>query len=364
MATAEARGRVGRALLAEDARWAVDAALSTRNSGAGSAVALLLTHHFVRIAYEGALAIQSPDPNVGRPQLATLLDDEYPALTARARHVSKVLDDNRKTPDEVLSELARVHEHNRHVFRTDSHSIFRRLRSDLGLFLIDDRVVGASIPIAYRLGLDPGNSNLMSGESLRGVTREWGSTIAVLASADFQPPIENGTHYIDDKRLRTQDKVASRWLSDRFDRGFSLEAKLLLLMIEGDLNCSRSFLPMVEQGHEMTVFRARVVTLYHSLTALNRLIDSHGLQASHHVQRVRNLLADPVTQGLLSKNGKQVRNRCVHYELKDARLVPNAALPMFGLVEAVYPGATWAGYDRDVRLVTDRLAELLWAWKP
>jgi hypothetical protein len=48
----------------------------------------------------------------------------------------------------------------------------------------------------------------------------------------------------------------------------------------------------------------------------------------------------------------------------DPAVVPHLASPMYGLVEAVYPGRTWEAFDTDVREVTDRAAEQLADWRP
>ena len=54
----EARGWAARMLLAEDARWVGDVVLSAAADEQSQAYpALLLGHHFVRIVYEGSLAV-------------------------------------------------------------------------------------------------------------------------------------------------------------------------------------------------------------------------------------------------------------------------------------------------------------------
>src|ERR1017187_6069036 len=103
----ELRVWVGRKLLAEDARWAMDVALSAGGVDHLSGyVPLVMGHHFVRIAYEGTIAIRSGNPRVGIPALAALLQDKYAAITTRARHLTKLLDNTKKSYTEVLTDLA------------------------------------------------------------------------------------------------------------------------------------------------------------------------------------------------------------------------------------------------------------------
>src|SRR5665811_325463 len=99
--------------MVEDARWVADVIFSGRAAGNEAAYpALLLGHHFVRIAYEGALALRSTNPHVGWPPLAELLNDQFADITARARHVSKLLDDTSRAYEEVLADLESVYRHN------------------------------------------------------------------------------------------------------------------------------------------------------------------------------------------------------------------------------------------------------------
>jgi len=48
-------------------------------------VPLVMGHHFVRIGYEGGIAIRSGIPKVGIPELAALLQDKYVTITGSTR---------------------------------------------------------------------------------------------------------------------------------------------------------------------------------------------------------------------------------------------------------------------------------------
>ena len=164
--------------------------------------------------------------------------------------------------------------------------------------------------------------------------------------------------------MDSRDELAYRYFGTRFDPRFPPELKALLLLVEGDLNASRLFLPRTSVGHEGAVFRAQVVTAYHCLSALQKISDAYAAEDSGGLRRLRALLSDDSTQRLLSQGGKKVRNRCVHYEISDPTIIPDLSKPMYGLVEAVCPGRTWETFKTDVRDVTTRSAELLADWSP
>lgn len=361
----ELRGWAARKNLAEDARWAMDTFLSGNKVPTfGPFVGLFLGHHFVRIAYEGAIAIRSPRVHVGIPDLAGLLDDRFAQITARARHLTKMLDNNKKTYAELLAELAAEMEVHHKAFTGNAVRLARWLETDLGLYYVDGAMVGATIPLAYRLGLHPARPASMWGADLNAITREWGGTLGVLGAATLDDSVPEATLDFTSIRVTHRDRRADRYLATRFDPQFPLELKILMLMIEGDLNTARLVLPRTVRGHRNAEFRARFVTAYHSLSALKRISDQYPGLSTKGLRDLRALLADASVQRLLSPEGEKVRNRSVHYEMNDPAILPDLTRPMNGLVEAVSSGRTWEDFDRDVRAVTERSAEHLAHWVP
>ena len=101
-------------------------------------VGLLLSHHFVRIAYEGAMAIRSGNAHVGIPDLAALLNDAFSQITARARHLTKMLDNNKKSYADILAkEPAAEWEGHHNAFTGNAVWPVRWLETDLGLYLVN-----------------------------------------------------------------------------------------------------------------------------------------------------------------------------------------------------------------------------------
>lgn len=352
------RGIAARIMVAEDARWVQDVMLSTKGSDAGASAALLLGHHFVRIAYEGSRTLRSPRPFVGFPQFASLLTGQFEAITARARHMSKLLDDKKKSQQEVLDEIGASLEANRRVFLDKVHPLVRGQVDDLGIYRLDERIVGTTVPMSYRLGLDVSSQQTMFEEAISEVTYEWGATMAVLGSADLLLPAEPSLHL---KSLTVADQVvrSAKYLAGRYDPVLEEQEKLLFLMIEGDLNCNETYLPTASRGHEQAAFRLRVVSLFHSLKTVESLV---ARCTSDGARQVQSVLEDAPTRRLMSRSGAQVRNRCVHYEITDRRVEIDPALPMFGIVESVFPGETFESLDSTVNAVTARMADALSSW--
>jgi len=351
-------------LLAEDARWVGDVVLSAAADEQSQAYpALLLGHHFVRIVYEGSLALQSAKPEVGWPPLAGRLQRQFAAVTSRARHVTKLLDDKKKSKDQVMAEMINAKETAHRALTGNAHPWFRWAETDLGLYQIGSSVVGASIPMAYRLGLDPGDLDRMAGEDLHAVAHEWGSTVAVLAGAALDASEMRPTLALD-AHIKYKDRLASRYLKNRYEPEFEDGEKLLLLMIEGDLNTNRLYLPRTQSGHEGPCLRARIVTTYHSLRALDYILKRHSGLDTAGARSIRGILADPAAKRICSRDGEMLRNRSVHYQMDDPSIIPDFSKPMFGIIEAVAPTFTWETLNTDLRLVEDQLADALGPWSP
>jgi hypothetical protein len=361
----ELRGWAARKNLAEDARWAMDTILSGHEiPELGPYIGLLLSQYFVRIAYEGAAAIRSGNPYVGIPALAALLEDKYAQITASARHLTKMLDNKKKSYADILSEFAAELEEHHNALTGKAVRLARWLETDLGLYFVDGALVGATVPVAYRLGLDPAQPAYMWGADLNAITMEWGATLAVLGAATLDPSEQEATLDLSGIRVTYRDRRADRYLAGRFDPHFPLELKLLLLMIEGDLNTARLILPRTARGHESAEFRARAVTCYHCLSALRRICDQYPDLNTEGLIGLRAILADTAAQRLLSPTGEKIRNRSVHYEMNDPAIIPDLARPMSGLVEAICAAWSWEGFDQDVREIAERLAGLIANWKP
>lgn len=359
------RGWAARVMLAEDARWVADVVLSANKwAGAMPYPALLLGHHFVRIAYEGAIAIRSLNPHVGWKPLADLLTDQYAAITKRARHVTKLLDDTKKGYEGVLEDLAKSLNSNQETFMGKAPRWLRWLEADLGLHFINDSLVGASIPMAYRLDLEPSDKRSISGAPLRAVSEEWGGTMMALSAADLREPDLTPTLDLSKCKVKYRNHVASTYLSGKYEREFSDPLKILVLMVEGDLNTMREFLPLTATRHEQATFRARTVTVHHALSALRQVEQRFAMLDTPGMRGLRILLSDSPTRRLMCREAALVRNRCVHYEMNDPAIQLDPTLPMSGVVEAVYPGNTWERFDEDVAGVMERFSDHLATWRP
>ncbi|MFY1577382.1 hypothetical protein ACN26Z_21030 [Verrucosispora sp. WMMD703] len=362
----ELRGWAARKLMYEDGRWVADLARSTALDNLVTGyVGLFLSHHFVRIAHEGATAIRSTSRYVGIPEFAAELSDKYAAITARSRHTTKILDDNKKTLTDVLAEFRDALAMHRDAFTGKARWWVRWAETDLGLYFLGDSLIGATVPASYRLGINPSEQDLNKiGQALAEVSSEWGGAVAVMCGATFVIDEPEATIDFSSLTIRTRNCRPHRYLAGRFETIFPLELKMLLLLIEADLNTSRLVLPLAAHGHQGAVFRAQTITAYHCLTALRRIAGLYPDLVSPAITQLQAILDGDPAKRIVSTAGLKIRNRCVHYEMNDPRFQPDLTMPMCGLVEALLPGHTWESFASDVGQVTAVVAEFLARWRP
>ncbi|MET9317286.1 hypothetical protein ABZX12_36170 [Kribbella sp. NPDC003505] len=363
---ARSRAAAARWMVAQDARWIADAMLSTSNHESGSGwLPLVLIGHSSRIVYEGSILLRSSDPVVGEPHLAALLDDRYGETIERSRHAGKLLDDTLKSYAQLKDEMSEFYLVHHDEFSGNAVWFARWLETDLGLYCVPGgRILGNNVTGHFRAGLSSEVRLAQMGHQLFEVAKGQGGALAVLAAAagDATPPTST-FDYAGLGRMVGKDRKTLAYLANRYDPVLPMESKLLLLMVEAEINTTDVVLPLIEQGHEEAVFRARMISTYHALRTVEEILNADPAADSPATIRVRSLLDESSTRGLLDDRGvRQVRNRCMHYEIRNRSLALDAALPMFGIVEALC-GLTFDQLNVIVRAISGRLAEVLSLWR-
>jgi len=84
------------------------------------------------------------------------------------------------------------------------------METDLGVFLSGQRVLGATVPVGYRLGFRPGGS---VSEQLRAVAEEWGGSLVVLGVADLEAREPRSTLDLSEMRIDHRNVLAKKYLA-------------------------------------------------------------------------------------------------------------------------------------------------------
>ena len=134
------------------------------------------------------------------------------------------------------------------------------------------------------------------------------------------------------QKVSWDDHYVRTFLPRQYETALGDEAKMLVLLLESDLNTLVFLLSQTSSGHEGAFFRTAMVTLWHVLVSLQALLDAHPAALAF---RVRELLASEDVTTFLDSRNKRIRNTFVHYIPQNLPL--DATRPLWGLVEVLNP---------------------------
>jgi hypothetical protein len=352
-------------MIAQDARWIGDALLSASNFPASaSAISLALLGHSSRIVYEGGRFVRKDKTFPELTGLSDLLPSEFAAVIQRARHATKLLDDNKKSIDDLGRELKAWLAVHRAEFFGNSYRLFRFLESDIGLFRSGGRLMLATLPVQFRLGAEPGIRLEALGPFVHDLAVEHGASLSVLAAvAGDASLISPRQDYSSLGPVQGEDRHSAKYLAKRYDPELPVAPKLLALLIEGELTTAHLLLPLTAVGHLEAGFRARFVSVFHSLSTLQAILTSHASARSTTTVRVLSVLETAPARWMLTDRGaRRLRNQCVHCAIRGKDVRIDWTAPMFGLVPALTDGRSFEEVDDDLKEVAGHLADAVHDW--
>jgi hypothetical protein len=346
MGVSDEGGNLARELLWTDAAWCLDVFKSAQaTEDSVSFVTWMMLSINARVAYEGRKVIQSTDPNVGVPHLVSFLaEDESPSVE-KARHAAKLLDNTVKSLDDFRAEMRSYWKAHRVWMSGRTPRFLHGLVKELGVATFDGHVVLATIPTQVRFVLPAGDTR----DAVMKLGTDLGQDLSafhLMAGSDHQI-----TATLDLRGLQNitwDDYYVRKFLPEQYEAALDNDAKMLVLLLESDLNTLVILLSQLSSGHQSAFFRTAMVTLWHVLVSLQSLLDAYpGARAI----RVRELLASRDVTTFLDPRNKRIRNTFVHYVPQNLPL--DASRPLRGLVELLNP-------DQDVAslsALTWRLAQ-------
>jgi hypothetical protein len=277
----------------------------------------------------------------------------------------KLLDDNRKSFDEVLdnaSELAAV---NSGWMMEDHRGRFgplkRMLQPDLGIYFAQDEVFCTTNVAFLNLGLSKEARAASSlsltnlGPYLRDTSEDFGRYLAlILQKLDVGKEVSDSPRDIllppfgfrDLKSKRLYTEIARRAVPYR------VPVCLLLTAILSQVNTARLLVPGIAEHNEIAAFKVRFASLFHAASSLHKLLDQDRGGPFLHPDAAGQFdaaLRPDSVQNVL--RNRFLRNNLVHYGVhKSTASQLTAELPLFGLVEALSEGRSLSTVANDVEL--------------
>lgn len=337
----EEGGTLARTLLWTDAAWCLDVFQSAQaETGVDFAPWMMLSIN-ARVAYEGRKVIQSTDPNVGVPHLVPFLAEDQSPSVEKARHAAKLLDNTKKSVEDFRTEMQSYWVAHHAWMRGRAPRFMHHLVKELGIATFDGHIVLATIPTQARFVLPPGVSDEMRDAALK-LGTDLGkdlSTFHLMVGSDHPPQATLDLSGL--RNVSWEDHYVRKFLPAQYEAVLDDETKMLVLLLESDLNTLVFLLPQTSSGHDGPLFRTAMVTLWHALVSLQQLLDAYSTVKA---TRIRGLLASQDVATFLDTRNKRIRNTFVHYVPQNVPL--DASKPLSGLVELLNP-------DQDIVSLSD-----------
>lgn len=312
------------------------------------------------------------------PTIALKLSS-HEEIIRRSRMCIKFFEDKNKQIDEIfdtLNWIIRFYE-NYHV---KNHTgllapLKKLLQTDLGLFFYEHHLFGSNYTGLFNMGFSehdlPKNQNEISsvlknlnfsvayelGTYAAGVLNALGTDLAKKEVAFFDYRLESDS-------LGYVDKKSKNFLTTIFNGPQNIQLNLTLLIFLTQSMFLSRMLEMLTNSPSYSSFKFRYLTVYHLYTSLKRL---------QNYSYPRNLLTNSSKAFLQEIIGNQeikwlvkdqkFRNILVHYALQDfSETHLSAQIPLFGLVEYFYDGASFVDIASQVNQQLTRVCDLLEEW--
>lgn len=281
-----------------------------------------------------------------------------------ARHRVKLLD-GKSLPD-VLKAAQRIADSEREAFQAPHsgwrRSWRRRFQPDLGLLFVGERLVATSHSTLLSIALAskplPDHTDLSQlmfkfGDSLGNHLIDFISLTGVSVQDMVLPGEPPPVRYTDVKAEQFVTLIAERIAPTQN------AVCLFLLAVNAHLNTARYLVPVFAKNSELSTLKLYVVSLFHAVSSLNRLLAvnrGNALLSSSTAISIQEALSHPSLSR--NKETRALRNALVHYRIEDRFVMKlSSSLPYSGLVEVHAPGATFDSLSRNIQTGLDHLSE-------
>ncbi|WEV74578.1 hypothetical protein OZX74_03385 [Bifidobacterium sp. ESL0798] len=287
--------------------------------------------------------------------------DEADQFEQRMRNRLKLIDDTSFDVSKMENSLESIVGEFYRQFRQENTGLKKLFQTDLGIYLVDKHPVGANFTVTFHLGYD--STQDMESKHLEKLSADYGRDLVVLFgifSNQLEVPTAPkglGIHC----QVEGKDYKSERYFGHRYTCDLPLKSKLLLFVTECGVNELLYVLPQFSSRFCGTYFRQLVVTAYHSLHTLKAVIPVET--ENSRLEEFRDLIAnDAVTLFLESKQGKILRDRCMHYLNRDPRYSLDPNNPENSALSFLWPGqnmntaqAAISSYLQKISLALSRL---------
>jgi hypothetical protein len=372
--------RAARSLIAADAKFFSNLVLNPRLAHVRPTVLLAAMPFLGAFLYESIAYVKEETPGT----LQNL--QSHQGLLRAMRMGMKLLDGDPRSLEDILREsdelVALVKRWYEGPHRGLLGPLKRWLQPDLGIFFWNNDVINTTHVSLLNLGLTTEILSTLSRETVGPYMRReavgYGNDVVqVLDELGMLQELDTAAHTPEDGQGRALPPTGYRDLkSSRFFESVARRAApepsavgvgVLLSLILSRINTARVIVPRLALDNETAAFKIRFVSLFHAVTSLQVLLTWHHQNSFLHPEAVRQFKAMLGNDSIRSVRGRtKLRNNLVHYRVvsESVTALLRSDRPLYGLVEALYPGTSLADIRNDVTLGLDHISTGLIALLP
>ena len=312
------------------------------------------------------------------PKYTNAISREHKEIISSSRMRVKLFDDTEKRVEGVFELLEWIIDFNKE-WHINSHNgllapLKRALQDDLGIFFYDAHVIGSTHVGIFNLGYGKNDlpkpsrrlSNVLSASS-RSIGVALGEYLGqIYRLPEFTPHNLTSTfsYNLDDKKLKYKDEKAGRFFDMVFNGNNTFDANFSMLIFLANLNFMQYIFKNIESGTPPTLFKLKFITLYHTLSSMEKLkkysypLNLLTVRSKAYFDKI----LEDVDLELIRKQ-KNFRNVLVHYGIKGIPEVSlNQSAILFGLVEYYFGGRTFDEVNEILDIQIERVSHILEEW--
>lgn len=341
-----ANEQAGVQMAVADLRWCLESFQVMQHDGESSPIlALIVLPFYMQVLIESLSLKKYLQMSRGLQPWQLTHSDEAAKYEYRMRHRLKFVDNTKTDIPKMETELEHISAEFYTQFRMHPIKCLRRFQTDLGMYYVADRPVGANFTATFHLGYD--SPEQIENEHLRELSAEYGADLSFLFSwfsGETElplPPTDADVKW----SITCKDCRSEEYFGSRYTTGISTQRKRILFLVESGINDVLFILPRLELGFHGTYLRKLVLIAYHSLNTIRKVIPEDIKQPELRVFR-KFVVNDSVAVLLESDRGRALRNRCMHYLNTYNNVVFDSRDPESCIVKSLFPGMEMTDFEK------------------
>lgn len=302
--------------------------------------------------------------------LTELADARYLGRIADSRHSLKFFENTAHGSDfGLLTYMRRLRAAHEKEFLGTNRSVWTAFRKDMGLALFDGHLIATSHGMNMLMGIDP--DQIFQYEKAdftepAQIYTEFMSSACRAWDLEMDTPSFSFLDAVDDGLMSERNRRSSRVYANAFPGVSDPDVTALLTVLLSMLNFLRFVLRQDRtDASRQTIVKMEYLTVYTVLRSLQKICrDMESVVTRDALEKLQAIGNSDIATDLCGDDKRPFRNTLMHYGV-DSRIaldVLRLDVPLYGLVDACFPGHDFFSFESQLYEELFRIADALEAW--